>query len=820
MTPLASHHMAGLKNLDALAPVNTGVKAVRSGPWSDARTWGGRIPKGRIIIPKGVDVVFDLANSPTINSIRIEGCLELSSRSNSRLNAEFIYVAPGGELLAGSPNAPIAPSVTAEVVFPDLGPLDPKIDPTLTGKGLVAASRVRLYGALKTPRAKVASAPKKGDSVIRLSQAPNGWRIGDRVVLTGTRFIPQKKKRGVVVSSNTEDEARFIRAIRGADITLDKPLTFDHGAPDPSLGAYLVNFSRNIRFATQNGANLPASRRAHSMYMSTETTVQGVEFFEMGRTDKSVRALDADKLSPPTPTSNVKGRYPLHLHQAGFVSDNAAPVVRNVAVWGSPGWGIAQHAGNAFLYQNNTFNTFGAAFVSESGNETGAWVGNTAIKTVGVAHLLKNGGDVRAFDLARTGDAYWLQSRSVRLHDNLAAGLPGGVGFVYFHRNNDLGSRFPISPSFARANFCTPAAMRFRPQSIDKPAIAQFTDNEVIAAKEGFHVVKASPIEPHDIRSVIDNFRAWEVKTGVWLTYTSRYTVKNSLLIGASSQSGTLGVKFGKNTYDLAVVNTTIENFSFGVDLSKVTTRTFGKTSAYTLAGVNFRNIANVKTLAQDASDQIFTRTPSTKSASLKFNWGGGPAYLGARGVFLLVQGVKSDSSGTTPYPVSTTEFRLNGANFKNMIRDRGWHTLTNGRRATVVPEFYSDRLTGEIFQTSFIAVPPARYRWPSQLVDGSSADQGRLDPKAPAPTARDDSASVSRNGKATIAVLSNDRSNDGGMTPSGYTYPRNGNVTQLANGSFVYEPFPDFSGSDSFTYWVRNRQGVVARATVNVSVR
>jgi len=641
VTPLASHHVGGLSNLDALAPVGAGVKAVRSGPWSDPKTWGGKNPAGRIVIPKGVDVVFDLASSPTLKSVRVDGCLELSSQINTRLNAEFVYVAPGGELLAGLPNSPIAPSVTAEIIFPDLGPLDVKVDPTLAGKGLVAASRVRLYGALKTSRVKTATAPKKGDTVISLSQAPNGWRVGDRIILTGTRFIPQKLVNKVVVSSPTEDETRFIKAISGSTVTLDKPLAFDHVTPDPSLGAYLVNYSRNIRFATLNGAALPSSERAHSMYMSTETTLQGVEFFEMGRTNKSRRAIDAAKLTTPTPISNVKGRYPLHLHQAGFVADSAAPVIRDVAVWGSPGWGIAQHAGNAFLYQNNTWDTFGAGFVSESGNETGAWVGNTAIKSVGTATILKHGPDVKAFDLARTGDGFWLQSRSIRLHDNLAVGMTGGVGFVYFHRNNDLGHRFPLTTAFAMANFCMPASMRFRSQAIDKPAIAQFTDNEVIASKEGFHVVKPSPLEPHDIRSVIDNFRAWEVREGVSLTYTSRYTVLGGLLIGAAGQTGTLGVRFDKNTYDLAVVDTKIENFDFGINLSKVTTRQFGATSRYTVSGVAFSNIAKAKLLSLDASDQIIAKTPSAKPVSIAFRWGAGPVSVGTANQ-ILVQGVKS----------------------------------------------------------------------------------------------------------------------------------------------------------------------------------
>jgi hypothetical protein len=823
VTPLGANHLAGLSKLDALAPAGVGVKAVRSGAWSDPTTWGGKSPTARVVIPAGIGVVFDLANSPTLKSVRVEGCLELSNRVSTRLNTELLYVAPSGELLAGTSGAPVPPAVIAEVVFADLGPLDAKVDPTLIGKGLVAASRVRLYGALKSPRMKTGSAPKKGSAVVQLAAAPAGWRVGDRVVVTGTRWIPQTVKSGIVLASPTEDEVRFIKSISGSTLTLDAPLAFDHASPDPAVAAYVVNFSRNIRFATNNGANLPVSQRGHSMYMSTETTLEGVEFFEMGRTDKSIRAVDAAKLTSPTPTSNVKGRYPVHLHQSGFPADRAAPVVRGVAVWGSPGWGVAQHAGNAFLFQNNTWNTFGAGFVSESGNETGAWVENTAIKGIGVNHIVKDVGDLAAYDLARTGDGFWLQSRSVRLSRNLAVGMTGGMGFVLFHRGNDLGSSQPLTPAYARQSLCQPGALRFKPQTIEKPQIALFTDNEVIASEIGFHIVKNSPLEPHDIRSVLDNFRAWEVWKGVEFTYTSRYTLTNSLIIAAKtgySWASSVGVDFGKNTYDLAVTNTKVSGFDYGVNLSKVSTRTFTTNSRYTVAGVSFSGIGIKALLNQDPSDQVLTSMPARKPATLAFAWGTTPVVPPSGGLYVYVKGVKTDTSGQTPYPVAGSEFLVNYTNFLGLTKERGWHTLTTGGRAMVVPEFYSDRLTGETYQTSFIVKPKSYFAWPTKLLDGSNADQGALDPKAGPPTAANDSASVSANGSVTIVALANDKTNDGKLLPAGHSYARNGNVEHLPNGDFLYKPFPDFRGSDSFDYWVRNRQGVVARATVTITVR
>ncbi|HBS31615.1 MAG TPA: hypothetical protein DEA40_07705 [Parvularcula sp.] len=821
--PIASSQVSSLRNFDALAPANQGVRAVRSGDWSAAATWGGKTPEGRVVIPAGVNVVADAANTARLKSVRVEGCLELSSEKSNRLNTEFLYVAPGGQLLAGTPARPVPATVTAEIVFPDFGALDPKVDRTLTGKGLVAASRVRIYGALKTSRVKVAAAPKRGDTIIRLTSAPSGWRTGDRVILTGTRWIPQKTKGDVVLSSPTEDEIRFVKSVSGADVTLDSALAFDHPSPDAALGAYLVNYSRNVRLATENGAKLVPSQRAHSMFISTETTLQGVEFFEMGRTDKSKRAVDAATLGSPAATSNVKGRYSLHLHQQGFPVDSQTPVIRGVAIWGSPGWGFAQHGGKAFVYQSNVYNAFGSAFVSESGNETGAWVENTAIRGIGVNHIVKDADDVNGFDLGRTGDGFWMQSRMVRLHRNLAVGMTGGAGFIFFHRNNDLGDRFPLLPAFTRSALCTPGAMRFQKQSIDKPAILQFTENEAIAVERGFHVIKERPLEPHDIRSVIDDFKAWEVSTGLEITYTSRYTVINSLLVGAKARRNknfhdTYGVIYGRNTYDLAFVNSTVRGFDYGVDLSKVSTRVFTTNNRYTLAGVKISGSLKQNILNQDASDQVLATVPPRMAPKLDFVWGNGLVNP-ATGVNTSVKGTKTDASGKTPYPIAADEFRITFSNVQEMMPEIGWWTLPNRERATSVPEFYSDRLYGDLYQTRFVLRVPSGFNFPARLLDGTPGDQGLMDVKAGPPAPADDRASVAAGGAVTINALANDRSNDGKLRNAGHTLPRNGNIMQRDDGSFEYRPFPDFRGADRFDYWVKNRQGVPAKATVTVAV-
>lgn len=835
--PVQSHHSRSLAALDKVAPPS-GVRAVRSGAWSDPGTWGGRRPAGgAVFIPNGVSVVVDAVDAARLKSVRVEGCLEMSSRVNSRITAETVYIAPKGEFVAGAPTAPLPPTITAEIIFPDLGPINASIDPMLLGKGFISASRVGIYGATKSPRAQFQRAPRKGEQSIALAAAPVGWRVGDRLVVTGTRWIARQYNGDTkTLTAPTEDEVRYVKAISGAMLTLDAPLSFDHPSPDGSMQGYVLNYSRNFRFATENGAKAPVAQRGHAMAMSPQTYIQGAEFFEMGRTDKSVRAIDAGLIGTtvrrdntttfyaPSPTANVKGRYGFHLHQVGFPADDMAPVIRDSAVWGSPGWGFAQHSSKAFFFRNNTFNTFGAGFVSESGDELGAWVENSAVRAVGLPRLVKDGADVAAFDLARTGDGFWLQGRMIRMHRNLAAGMMSGMGYVFMHRGTDLAGARPLSLDFINAQLCTPGASRNRDQLLDNPQIQQFTDNEAFAAYTGFHVVKSNPTTSHDMRSVIDAFRAFEVVNGIELTYSSRYLIKNAKLISAAAKTKWrthTGVDLLTNTFDIAIVNSSVANFDFGVNLAKSVTSSLFAPQSFTVAGLQSTGIRNAVLRGRDGSDQILASAPPPRRAAVAYKWGAGPTFIDKSGPNSVVRfaGSKTDSFGAIRYPMTANEFMLDYAGYNDLMRREGWFTLASGEKALAIADFYSDRMTGEIEQARIVARLHSMIRPPATRMDGAPANLGRLDPFGAPPAAANDQPRVASNGVAVFDARANDRSNDGALRVNAFTTARHGNVRLLPDGRFEYRPYPDFRGQDQFQYWIVNRQNAPAKATVSVTV-
>jgi VCBS repeat-containing protein len=95
--------------------------------------------------------------------------------------------------------------------------------------------------------------------------------------------------------------------------------------------------------------------------------------------------------------------------------------------------------------------------------------------------------------------------------------------------------------------------------------------------------------------------------------------------------------------------------------------------------------------------------------------------------------------------------------------------------------------------------------------------------PVPDAPVAVNDDYTVSEDGVLDIGapgVLGNDSDADGdALTASLVASPPNGTVTMLTDGSFVYTPKPNFSGTDSFTYRVKDATNLSATGVVTVHV-
>ncbi|MGI3185608.1 Ig-like domain-containing protein [Nioella aestuarii] len=87
------------------------------------------------------------------------------------------------------------------------------------------------------------------------------------------------------------------------------------------------------------------------------------------------------------------------------------------------------------------------------------------------------------------------------------------------------------------------------------------------------------------------------------------------------------------------------------------------------------------------------------------------------------------------------------------------------------------------------------------------------------APVATAATASTIEDTAVSGTLVATDVDADDQLTYSLATPASNGDVTVNQDGSFIYDPNPDFNGIDSFTYTVTDSQGATSTATVSIGV-
>ena len=404
--------------------------AIGDGDWFDPDTWyNGEIPgeNAKVLIPKGVSVTYDGESDASLFTIRVDGELSFATDVDTKILVDTMVVSPSGRLEIGTEDNPIEDGVNARIIIANNGDIDTNWDPTLLSRGVISHGQVEIHGAEKTSYLKVSEAPMSGDTTIKLSEIPEGWQVGDTIVLTGTHkqgwtWNNDLKDKEFVES---EDEEVTITAIDGDTITIDRPLDHDHDTPRDDLFAIVANTSRNITFASEDGEASEIHHRGHVMFMhNDDVDVRYAAFDDLGRTDKSRPAEHVSNLNPSDieADTNIQARYSLHLHRTGTEDQDNPAIALGNAISGNPGWGLVHHSSHANIIDNIAFDVFGASFVAEDGDETGIWWRNLAIKTEGIGYgdwSTKVGPDVLRDDAGRTGDGFFFAGRMVEASENI-----------------------------------------------------------------------------------------------------------------------------------------------------------------------------------------------------------------------------------------------------------------------------------------------------------------------------------------------------------------------------------------------------------------
>ncbi len=445
------------------------IESADSGTWSDPKSWkGGVVPKegDRILIHANHRIVINQPLTPHYRTIKLEGELAFNPHRNTALYVDTLLSESGSILRIGEPRHPIDADKTARLIISDYhnegmitnDPQSPDYDPLRIGQGIITNGLFLAHGASKTPYVAIeGEGVTKGSQTIPLAEAVEGWRVGDTVVILGTS------------PSGIESEVRTITAIDGESVELNASLRYDHLTPettieDDRLQVHIANLTRNIIIESDpkvladaevkekaalkaklngkdpNGKKQRAivdsydpyhvEHRGHVLFMhNNNVNLNYVTFKNLGRTSKRV-PLDETKFDSEAPDAkatyigtNQAARYAVHFHRAGL--DGKVGRINDCVVDNSPGWGYVNHSSNVIMRENIAYGVYGAAFITEAGDENGVFEANMAIATRGYgASDVKGWGHRHQYygDGGFHGNGFWIIGPYVDIVDNIVNG--------------------------------------------------------------------------------------------------------------------------------------------------------------------------------------------------------------------------------------------------------------------------------------------------------------------------------------------------------------------------------------------------------------
>ncbi len=822
--------------LFAMVPHAQATHVATGGNWFDPNAWqGGAVPGNgaQVLIPENTTMTYDSQSAARIKWIRVDGVLRFSPTAQSELVIDTLVVDADGTLEIGTASNPVVGSV--DIVIVSGSNIDTNWDTLLQSRGVISHGTVRIHGEKKYVHGKVATDPRAGDTAITMQDTPTNWKVGDTIVIAGTRYDGYKWDNSCSCGRHfaPENEVRTVTAISGRTVSFASPLQYNHTAPRSDLKTSVANYSRTVTFRSEGGANTLLHRRGHVMFMHNKNIdVRFAAFDQLGRTDKSTPSLEAMEFNPISPFSNVRGRYSLHIHRVGADShDNPAMVVGN-AVFNSPGWGYVHHDSNAIFHDNASYDTFGAGFVAETGNELGTWTNNIAIYAQGVNwEEPKNSIIYHTFDHGNGGDGFFFQGRMVKARNNVAASTNNG--YAFFHRSETISASRPTGALPFDPNVSAyPEAMRQHDPMVDHQhaLVLNFNDNETFASNRGMHVTKANTNQGTDIHSEFNRLTAWNVQTGAEFAYTSHYIVRDFDVVAADPvqfREPGAGIAFGTNLSDIILINPNVENFRVGIDLHKEFVDNIPAAKHQfvvinpTFSGIRQTNIANY----DSSADRLLT-TNDVQSGQFNVSLTN-QMYFGFEGPdygdrFTYYAGMKTDSLGTQPIPTGIDNFHISPYEGERVLASEGYRTA-NGKHYLIDELFFADRFSGEVhkygvaLELSSNIVNQLGQSWSDHR---NAFNAGPIDFNSQPPVAVGESISVAANTEKTLSTLLNNDSDPDGdsIRIDGFSQPAHGQAF-LSGNNLVYRPDVDYVGTDSFKYWVTDDNLHYSPAYVTLTV-
>ena len=530
--------------------------AIADGNWSNPSTWlNGVVPTdgARVLISHGVHVNVDRVIAARLKTVRVDGTLSFATQSRSELRVDTLVVSSAGAFEMGTALTPIAPHVTARLLITNTGSIDRAWDPYGVSRGLISHGRTTINGTPVLEQSTLQGTLVAGTTQITLADVPQGWKVGDDIVIAGT------------VAGAQQDEVRKVLGIAERIVTI-APLAYDHLTPSTTMPVYVAHLTRNAVVESESTA---IARRGHVMLMhSRDVDIQNAGFYRLGRTDKLQAINDAVvdsnwRLQAGTGT-NVRGRYAVHFHRNGLVNDGNPAVIHGSVVIDSPGWGFVNHSSYVDMTNNVAFDVRGAAFATEVGDEIGSFRNNIAIRMTGSGEHINARIDVQ--DFGHQGDGFWFQGGGVSVIDNVAAGSAGNA-FIFYTRGLVEGG---VLQEFHSINLVDSSISGGAPTiKVDFIPVREFARNVGFASSTGLAVRYNLRNAPHQQRSVFQDSVFWNNTTGVDLTYSHQSVLRDLTVVNAHGEWPQTAIASNSETHSIVYENLVVAGYRWGIEMAQ-----------------------------------------------------------------------------------------------------------------------------------------------------------------------------------------------------------------------------------------------------------
>lgn len=528
-----------------------------------------------LVVPAETTVTLPPVSN--FDAIEVSGTLRVSREHDTLCRAIHVTVLPGGVLDLGTEADTIPAERKVELLFRDVAlrtgtVQSPDIDPHQIGNGLIVFGSVTMHGAKKEHFVYHAADIPAGAISVTLPGIPEGWRVGDELMIPDTRqpWYTNPSLTGIPEEPVRMESAVTIAAINGNTITFSKPLDFAHNVilkPSGEVAGFplIANKTRNVILRSEN----PSGTRGHFIVLEMgHSDCRYYANIGMGRTravplhSTSLTGSANDQIG-----TNQIARYADHLHHVhGHADHDGLTAIRigNVldGLSYTPDgakWGWVQHGTHDVLVSDCICTRYsGAGFITEDGYETrGQYLRNLA------AYIHGARGDGKGHFLdgnpGAEGAGFWPHSMAqMTFEDNVAVNC--NIGYVPFYIGQVTGRLVPSEPGGENDTLIDPT------QAVP----LSFKNNTAIANRSfGYEPWVNPEFQVHGFRSL--NNGVWQVKSGTDMPGSITFTDLLSVCQPGKGASGvsTSAAYIGKITLD----NCEIVGANVGVKEARATAR-------------------------------------------------------------------------------------------------------------------------------------------------------------------------------------------------------------------------------------------------------